>query len=143
MQKAVFAAQNDQQNRLAKGSGNAHPPRQAAVATPHAVSQGVCAATTLEAVSSLVPPLYSRYSLVDLCNDASAVNVGMFIVFILFISCCLGFTSTIIIRRHLGNQEREFLGHIDADERLFRDVRVPISESEDHIQYFSHGAQGR
>jgi hypothetical protein len=63
-------------------------------------------------------------------------------MFISFISCCLGFTSPIIVRRQLGDQEWKFLGHIDADEKLLREIGVTIGIKEDDFDDITRAAQG-
>jgi len=47
------------------------------------------------------------------------VNLGIFIFF------PFGYSGlTIIVRRHLSDQEPKFLGHVDADQKLLRHLRM-------------------
>src|SRR5580765_5179557 len=41
--------------------------------------------------------------------------------------------STVIIRRHLGDQERKFLSHIHADKEFLSDISIPVSERENNL----------
>ena len=50
-------------------------------------------------------------------------------------------TSTIVIRRHPRNQEREFLSHIDARKELLDKLITSTGERENHIHNLAGAAQ--
>lgn len=43
------------------------------------------------------------------------------------------FVSTVVVVGHLTDQERELIGHVDANKVLLSDIRCPVSQSNDHI----------
>src|SRR5580765_5166768 len=49
--------------------------------------------------------------------------------------------STVIVRRHLGDQERKLLSHIAADKKLLRKIGVSIGERKDYFDDFACLAQ--
>ena len=50
------------------------------------------------------------------------------------VQCPFGYRHlAVVVRRHFRDQEGEFLGYIDAHEKLLIYVRISISEREDHL----------
>src|SRR4051794_16386104 len=72
-------------------------------------------------------------------SDACAVNPGMFIPHLL--TRYVG--STVVVRRHLGDEERKLLRDVDAREELFGDVGLAVGKAEDDLDDLPHAAQGR
>src|SRR5271166_4726098 len=67
----------------------------------------------------------------------------LFSLFRLFSILFLFDGSTVIVRRHLSDQERKLFGHIYTDKKLLGDIRVAVGVGEDYFKNFARSAQRR